>query len=75
MEITVRNLTDFFEREGSMSRAECARQLGISQPYLSMIENRKRRIPLPLALRIRDLTGVPLESLLPHVPEEEDGAA
>lgn len=30
-----------------------------------MIENRKRRIPLTLAVQIRDLTGVPIESLLP----------
>lgn len=48
-----------------MTRSEMADALGISQPYLSMIENRKRRIPLPLALQIKELSGVPLESLLP----------
>lgn len=64
MPITARNLTEFFE-QGSMTRSEMADALGISQPYLSMIENRKRRIPLPLALQIKKLSGVPLESLLP----------
>jgi transcriptional regulator with XRE-family HTH domain len=68
VDITPSNLTAFFEG-GSRSRQQLADQLGISQPYLSMIENRKRRIPLTLAVQIRDLTGVPIESLLP-APEQ-----
>lgn len=72
MDFTPGSLTEFFEH-GSVTRQDLAGRLGITRTYLSMIENRKRRIPLPLALRIRDLTGVPLESLLPQVPEE--GAA
>jgi DNA-binding XRE family transcriptional regulator len=39
-------------------------RLGITQSALSMIVNGKRAPRLPLALKIHDLTGVPLEALL-----------
>lgn len=68
VDFTVSNLTEFFA-SGAMSREMAAKTLGISRGYLSQIEHGKRRIPLPLALRVRELTGVPLESLLPRSAE------
>ena len=52
-------------------QAEAAEKLGISQPYLSLLEAGKRRITKPLAKRAIKLYKLPPTALpIEHLPEE-----
>lgn len=51
--------------KGTRTRqVDLAAQLGITQAYMSKIKDGISEPPLPLALKIADLTGIPLESLI-----------
>lgn len=63
MQRRYRTLADYFEQTGTSQRA-LARQLGISKAYISLITSGDRQPSLPLAIRIVELTGVPMESLV-----------
>lgn len=41
------------------TQAEAARRLGVSQPYLSLLERDARKVPPPLARRAASLYGLP----------------
>lgn len=63
-------------------QAEAAEKLGISQPYLSLLEAGKRKLTKPLARRVIDLyklppTALPIEPLPEDisVPDEENLAS
>jgi transcriptional regulator with XRE-family HTH domain len=62
MKPRAKTLDEQLHRHGSLSRL--ARQLGISQSYLSEIRHGKKTPTLELALRISKVTGVPVESLV-----------
>jgi len=50
----------------ALSQEECAAQLGISESYLSLIENGKRpNPPVSLAKRMAAISRYTLEELLP----------
>ena len=57
------DLKAFIDATGT-SQAKLARQVGISQSYLSRIVNRRDTPLLELAIRIHMATGVPYESLV-----------
>jgi transcriptional regulator with XRE-family HTH domain len=57
------NLRRFF-RETGMTQSELAERLGITQPKLSRIVNRKNEPDLELAMRISRVCRVPLESMI-----------
>ena len=51
-----------------LSQEECAAQLGISESYLSLIENGKRpNPPVSLAKRMAQVSGYSLEDLIPDL--------
>lgn len=47
-----------------LSQREAAKKLGISQPLVSGLETGTKGVRAPLAKKIADVTGVPLEVLL-----------
>jgi DNA-binding XRE family transcriptional regulator len=50
----------------ALSQEECAAQLGISESYLSLIENSKRpNPPVSLAKRMSAVSGYTMEELIP----------
>ena len=50
----------------ALSQEECAAQLGISESYLSLIENSKRpNPPVSLVKRMSAVTGYSMEELIP----------
>lgn len=58
-----RTLNDYFEQTGETHQS-LADALGVTAAYVSMLRSGKRQPGLKLALRIHDLTGVPMEALL-----------
>jgi transcriptional regulator with XRE-family HTH domain len=58
-----RNLADYFARTGKTQQSLAAR-LGVSRPYVSLLASGERQPSLDLALRISELTGVPLDALV-----------
>lgn len=58
-------LADYFKRTGQSKRA-LAKELGVSESYISFISAGKRQPSLALALRIESITGVPAASLVPE---------
>lgn len=59
-----------------MSQEDMAARLGISESYLSLIENNHRMPPVPLLKRMAEITKHSMESLCPEpdVSPAEDGA-
>ena len=49
--------------ERRMTLIELGAKLGVKAPHLSLIEARKRRCSLDLAIRTWRLTGIPIEQL------------
>lgn len=58
-----KDLKAFFEKTGR-TQQWLAEQLDVDQSHISLITSGQRQPSLPLAVRIRDLTGVALESLV-----------
>ena len=58
-----RTLNDYFEQTGETHQS-LADALGVTAAYVSMLRSGQRQPGLTLALRIHDLTGVPMEALL-----------
>lgn len=58
-----RTLDDYFDQTGE-AQTELARRLGISDAYMHYLRSGERQPSLPLALRIHEETGVPIDSLL-----------
>lgn len=48
-----------------------ARKLGIKQPHLSNVLSKSRRCSLYLALKLSDLTNVPIENIVGWPPKYE----
>ncbi len=46
-----------------MTLVDLGEKLGVKAPHLSLIEARKRRCSLDLAIRTWRLTGIPIEQL------------
>lgn len=61
------DLATYIRDNDGLTQAELARELGISESFLSMIKSRERQPTLPLALKISARCHVPLESLLQKV--------
>jgi transcriptional regulator with XRE-family HTH domain len=58
----VRTLDDALRKRGSLTRL--AIELGISVTYLCEIRKGRRQPNLALALRLQEVTGVPISSLV-----------
>lgn len=58
-----RRVTAVLKRDG-ISQNQLARELGVSEAYLSMIVRRKRQPSLPVALRLEARTGIPVKAFL-----------
>lgn len=57
-----------------LTQAQLGEILGIKQPQVSHILLGRRRLTLPLALRMAELLGVPVENFLqPHKNDNTDG--
>jgi transcriptional regulator with XRE-family HTH domain len=54
------------------SEQKAAHRLGVSQSYLSMLENGKRRLTKKLALRVMSVFGMPATVLPPSSPAKWD---
>lgn len=61
--LTYKTLAAYFGQDRP-SQAEVADTLGITQGYLSLIVSGDRQPSLDLAVRISDLTGVPVDTLI-----------
>jgi plasmid maintenance system antidote protein VapI len=57
------SLHDWLDRTGTQQQV-LARRIGIADSTLSMLLHGTRRCSLPLAMRISELTGVPVEKLV-----------
>ena len=66
-------LAEFFERSGAPKQVAFAKELGISEGYLSRLISGQSQPSLPLAVRISNRTGVPIEQLLAE-PRTETSA-
>jgi len=66
-------LRDWVEATGS--QAQAAKVLGLSEPYLSLLLNRKRQPSLDQALRIAGIANIPVESLLLEPEVKGEGEA
>lgn len=58
-----RTLNDYFEQTGETQHAFAAR-LGVTPAYISMLRAGQREPTLRMALRIHELTGVPVEAMV-----------
>ena len=67
-------LAEYFGRT-EHTQEELARELGISQGYLSMLLNGTRVPSLEMAQRISEKTGVPIESFLPRQSDTDTADA
>jgi len=52
-----------FIRERGLTQAAFAKEIGISEAMLSLCLNRKRRLGLSVAMRVKKLTGLPLDEI------------
>ena len=59
----ITNLTQYKEKKGLTGR-ELARELGISESYLSEVLSGQRSLSKKLAQKISGITGIPVLSLL-----------
>lgn len=58
-----RTLADYFEQTGE-TQESLATTLRISRSYMSLLVSGDRQPALPLAVRIEELTGVPVAALV-----------
>ena len=58
-----KTIRDYLKRSGKTEK-QLARLLGVSQPYVNMLKNGRRRPGPDLAERIEAVTGIPFRSLL-----------
>lgn len=58
-----RSLHEWLDRTGTQQQT-LARLIGIADSTLSMLLRGSRRCSLPLAMRISEVTGVPVEKLV-----------
>lgn len=63
MERRYRTLADYFEQTGKPYR-ELADRLGITPVYVALLVRGRRTPSLPMALRIQEMTGVPVETMV-----------
>lgn len=68
--IKPRNLAAWFTANPTQRQEDLAKRLGIGQAHVSMLVNGERTPSLRLALRIEDITGVPVSALVAP-PQEE----
>lgn len=61
--LTYKTLAAYFGKDRP-SQADTAATLGITESYLSLIISGDRQPSLDLAVRISDLTGVPVDTLI-----------
>lgn len=57
-------LADWIER-AKLSKGEAASRIGISRPFMSHILGGHRRPTLPNAVKIEEVTGIPVASWVP----------
>jgi transcriptional regulator with XRE-family HTH domain len=57
------SLLEYMHRK-NMSRRELSKKLGITESYLSYYFSGKRKFGAQTALRISDITGIPVENLI-----------
>lgn len=71
--VAVKEWLKDLRREKGLSQEETAKCLGVSQQYLSLIEQgkRQRKISLDLALKIAKLFDVSVDFVLKHEQEDE----
>lgn len=58
-----KTLREYFKRSGRTEK-QLARLIGVSQPYINMLKNGRRRPKPALAERIEAVTGIPFKNLL-----------
>lgn len=58
-----RTLADYFDQTGATQESLSA-ALGISRSYVCLLASGARQPGLPLAIRIAEYTGVPVEALV-----------
>ena len=58
-----KTIREYLRRSGRTER-QLARLLGVSQPYVNMLKNGRRRPRPELAERIEAVTGIPFRKLL-----------
>lgn len=68
-------LAEFVEHWWTGTQAELSDRLGISEGHLSHLINGNRQPSLDLALKIHDLTGVPIKSLTQPKPDDTQAVA
>ena len=57
------SLQDWLERTGTQQK-ELAKRAGIKEPQMSRILSRSRRCSLKVALKLHEITGVPVQNLV-----------
>jgi transcriptional regulator with XRE-family HTH domain len=62
-----RSLKDYLKGPPRVTQARLAKQLGVNQSMVSMLVKGQRQPRAKLALRLHEITGIPLKTLLdPH---------
>ena len=61
---TPRSLSEFFDLNPNVSQAQIARLAGISAPFLSELKSGRKQASLATAVRLSDITGVPMRALV-----------
>jgi transcriptional regulator with XRE-family HTH domain len=64
-----RSLADYFSKTRDTQEG-LAKKLGVTRSYVCLLASGERQPGLKLALRINEMTGVRLESLVPRYREE-----
>lgn len=62
------DIREHIERHG-LSRQEIRDHVGISQPYLSLIERGLRPVGLPIVAKMAEALGVEISDLRPDIPQ------
>lgn len=59
-----RDLDQFFTANPERTHEWLAEQLDVDRSYISLLRSRQRQPSLPLAVRISEITGVPVKALV-----------
>jgi DNA-binding XRE family transcriptional regulator len=59
-----KSLRDFFSRDGNPTQADLARKLRVSRATICKLVSRQRTPSLRLAVKISEITGVPVDRLI-----------
>jgi plasmid maintenance system antidote protein VapI len=59
-----RDLDAFFLANEDRTHEWLAEQLGVDRSYISLLRSKQRVPSLPMALRIEEITGVPVQRLV-----------